>query len=103
MRDEVDLLGQATNVVVVEVESFAVVDKSYERENSVQQGKKSSPTKVFVEAKAVRALEYSTFDSEYKELENVIDTYLQDVVSMVFEVPFHKFHLLIPDLLDILL
>ncbi len=45
-----------------------------------------------MEAKAVRALEYSTSDYEYKEHENVIETYLYDVVAMVFEVPLHKVH-----------
>ena len=107
VQDEVDLVGQATEVVAIEVESFvvvwAMVDKILEREDYMQQGKKISPAKAIVEAKATRALEYSTSDFEYKELENVIETYLYYVVSMVFEVPLHKVHWQLPGLLDMLL
>ena len=72
-------MGQATEAVVVAVSFVAVwaaEDKIFELENFVQQGEKSSPTKLVEEARLARALEYSTYDFEHKEIENVTMTYL---------------------------
>ena len=78
--DMVDLVGQATEIVVVVVEPFVVVwvmvNKSFEGDNLVQQGKENSPAKVVVETRAARALECSTSDSRHKENENAGVTYL---------------------------
>lgn len=43
-----------------------------------------------LEARFGRALEYSTSNFDYKELENVIEPYLQHLIAMVFEVSLHK-------------
>ena len=95
MWDEIDLVGQATEdfvVVVAFVVVWVVEDKSFELKKFEQQGDKSSPAKVFEEARAARALEYSTSNFEHKEIEKAIVTYLQDVAAMVFEGPLHKVH-----------
>jgi len=76
----VDLVGQVTEVAAVVADPFTVawvvVDKIFEGGNLIWHDKENSSTKVFVEARAIRALECSTFDSEHKEIENVVVTYL---------------------------
>lgn len=76
----VDFVGQATEVVVVVADPFVValilVDENFEGGNLMQQDNENSPTNVVVEARATKALESSTSDSERKEIENVVVTYL---------------------------
>lgn len=91
-------MGQVIGVVVVVVQFADVwaVNKSFGLGNSLLQDKKiflAKAVEVAVEGgKSAKALEYSTFDFEHKEIENWIVTYLEDVATKVFEGSSHKVH-----------
>ena len=75
-------MGQAIEFVVVVVEvglmvvEWVVEDRNFGEENSNLQGEKGFLSKVIVEARFSKGLEYSTFDCEHTEIENVTVTYL---------------------------
>ena len=78
--------------VVISFVAVWVVNKIFELGNSMYKDNNSSLGKAIEEAKATRAFEHSTSDFEHKEIENLTVIYLQNVVSMVSEVPLHKVH-----------